>query len=284
MIICSALYYAGSLDRPESLVRDNRWYPGKAVECFPLWWSYLRKHYPDTHVVLFADTGSPISWQDIIKMIPESIDVTTREILAMSILGTPKVHIVPLSEHCGKYFWPMQRNLVEAMVLGYQLSDGMLWIDGDCFCNTCLTPFVQNLDMGSSSVEHHQMTCGSICWYISDQRLHSLDVCGVHLPTYLYSILNDGPTETRMHSLQEGGLYKHFWYGNAKTFDHIHMSHLSCYEHFMRYLVENPLDTSEYQDLVAHLASLDMTRLNGVQLRFHDALHTEHDGIITEYN
>lgn len=271
MILCSALYYTGSLAKGDLIVRDNRFYPGKYLETLPVWLQYVRRHYPDAHLVLFADTASPIPWKEVIGLIPESVDVTSRELIAYGIPSTPKVHVVPLSEHCGKYFWPMQRNLVEAIKLAYHVDADLFWLDADAFLNTDIRPLVRGYDAAAPQIAHHQMTMDSVCTYVSAQRLHALDALDISLPAFLTQMLNEGPTETRMHALQEGGLYKLFAYGKTLSFgSQVELTHLSCYSRFMAFLERNPLDTPEYQRLRYMLASLDMERLKGVDLTFLD--------------
>jgi hypothetical protein len=277
VIICSALYYTGSLANGDLIVRDNRWYPGKYVDTFPVWWSYVRKHYPQEQVILFCDTASPIPLQPMLETLGEPYEVFT---VRPDMIAPARVHVKWLSEHSGKYFWPMQRNLVEGLVTAYQMNEDLLWIDNDCFLNTNVKPLVQGSDVASSNVEHHQQTLGSVCFYISKRRLHALDDLGIDLPGYLYNMLNLGPTNTRMHALQEGGLYKTFGYGDLRQISHINMSHLSCYPRFMRFLRANPLDTPEYRDLVARLETFDFTRLAGVDISFLDMLHSEMEGCI----
>ena len=89
-------------------------------------------------------------------------------------------------------------------------------------------------------------------------------------------MLNEGPTDTRMHTLQEGGLYKLFCYGKTRELGRdIQLSHLSCYDRFMTFLKRNPLDTPEYRALVAQLEAVDWSRMLGVQRSFHDMLYPE---------
>ena len=278
-MIYSALYYPGSLAKGDLLVRDNRFYPGKYLETLPVWMAYIRRHYPEEHITLFADAASPIGLDEMGPLIGEPYDVAH----GASYLTPPwplsgSVHIKVLSQFSGQYFRPMQRNLVEALCTAYERNESCTWIDNDCFLNTDIRPLVDGYDWASSSIEHHQMTSGSICFHVSSERLHALDgVLPTPLPVYLRAMLNDGPTETRMHSLQEGGLYKLFCYGKTRDMGSlIDMSHLSCYDHFMAFLRSNPLDgCPAYAALVSALESFDMTRLPGVQLSFHDAHHTD---------
>ncbi len=278
MIICSALYYPGSLANPQSLVRDNRWYPAKAAECFPAWWSYLRRACPDAHVHLFADAKSPVPIRPLLDMLPEAWDQMVEEWVLTHWPGGAKegpaarVHVRWLDQYAGGYFRPMQRNLVEAMCLAYRANDDLLWWDNDCYCATDIRPFVRDVDFAAVSIEAHQMTAASVFTYISARRLHALDGL-TDLPTFLTTLLNEGPTETRMHLLQEGGLYKLFCYGATRDLGRdIQLSHLSCYDRFLTFLRRNPLDTPEYRSLVAALEAVDWTKMSGVERSFWDML------------
>lgn len=274
MIICSALYYPGSLDRPEGLVRDNRYYPGKAVESWPVWWQYVRRHYPDVRVVLFADGASVVPYTDL-DIGSHVVWHDTYERLAL--LTRTKTVVIPISAHSGGYFRPMQRNLVEAIILAYRLNEDLLWIDNDAFLATDIRPLVAGYDAAAPSIASHQMTMDSVCTYISAARLHALDSLGIDLPSFLTTMLNEGPTETRMHTLQEGGLYKLFAYGRTRELGRdIELTHLSCYDRFMAFLRRNPLDTPEYRALVAQLEAVDWSRMPGVERTFHDMDHGSH--------
>ncbi len=259
MIICSALYYPGSLSDPQSLVRDNRFYPGKAIDTLRVWWQYLRLNYPDVKVTLFVDKDSPVS------------------LAGQSFRGDKDlVTMIWTSAHSGQYFRPMQRNLVEAIILAYEANEDLFWLDNDAFLNTDIRSLVKDADCGASQIAHHQMTMDSVCTYISSARLHAMDKLGINLPSFLRTLLNEGPTETRMHLLQEGGLYKLFAYGRALAFGKdIQLSHLSCYDHFLAFLKRNPLDTVEYRELVTKLESFDWSTIPGVERSFLDMLYPE---------
>lgn len=276
MIICSALYYPGSLAKGDLIVRDNRFYPGKYSETFAVWWQYLRKHYPDVPVILFCDTASPIPLRPLLDTLPEPWYDAMSMISHNGSSRDGQVDVLWLSEHSGKYFWPMQRNLVEAIKLAYTLNEDLFWLDSDAFLNTDIRPLIADHDVAAPEIAHHQMTMDSVCTFISAKRLHALDDLGIDLPQLLTDCLANGPTETRMHLFQEGGLYKLFGYGKARSLGgSIELSHLSCYQHFMAFLERNPLDTPEYQKLRYMLASLDMERLKGVELSFHDMYWTK---------
>jgi len=259
-MIYSALYYPGSLARGDLIIRDNRYYAGKYSETFPVWWSYLRKHYPNESVTLFADTASPIP-------ITPLLDVVESESVNYGY-----VDIKWLSEHSGKYFWPMQRNLVEGLCHAYENNLDFFWLDNDAFLNTNVLDLIHaaRADVAAPQIAHHQMTMDSVCTYISKERLHAMDgIC--HLPTVLREILANGPTDLRMHTFQEGGLYKLFCYGRTLQLGgQIELSHLSCYDNFLSFLKRNPLDTPSWRDLVAQLEAVDWSKMPGVERRFHD--------------
>ncbi len=274
MIICSALYYSGSLARGDLIVRDNRFYSGKYSETFPVWWQYLRKHYPNEHVILFADTASPVPIQPLLdRWMNEPYDVGNPECSRSYSTDEdgPRVHVRWLSAHSGKYFWPMQRNLVEGIITAYRANDDLLWWDNDCYNATNIVPLLHGIDFAAPSIATHQQTADSVFTYMSAARLHALDPLGIDLPSFLTTMLNEGPIETRMHTLQEGGLYKLFAYGRTRQLGaDIELSHLSCYDHFMAFLRRNPLDTPEWRELVARLASFDFSQIPDVELSFLD--------------
>lgn len=282
MIIASALYYPGSLDNPQSLVRDNRWYPGKASNAFPVWWAYLRRACPDVRVHLFADAKSPVPIRPLLGVLSEAweeVGLDGQGLIHDPFTGfdetDPLVTVQWLDQYAGGYFRPMQRNLVEAICLAYRANEDLLWWDNDAFCATDIRPLVRDVDFAAASIEHHQMTAASVFTYVSARRLHALDEL-TDLPSFLTTLLNEGPTETRMHLLQEGGLYKLFCYGATRDLGRdIQLSHLSCYDRFLTFLRRNPLDTSEYRDLMARLEAVDWAKMPGVQRAFWDMLMPE---------
>lgn len=270
MIICSALYYPGSLKNGDLIVRDNRFYPGKYSETFPVWYQYVRKNYPNEHIVFFVDDHSPISIQPLLDELPEKYEeVSSRNIDFEN--SQVKIHVRRLSEHSGKYFWPMQRNLVEGILTAYSSKEDLFWLDNDAFLNTDIKPLLKRCDIAAPEIAHHQMTLDSVCTYISSRRLHSLDVFGVDLQLFMTNLLANGPQNTRMHVFQEGGLYKMFGYGNGVALGNsIELSHLSCYENFMKFLARNPMDTAEYKSLVDSLLGIDKSKLCGIETKFWD--------------
>lgn len=276
MILCTALYYTGSLERGDLIVRDNRFYPGKYVETFPIWWQYVRRHYPDVPVVLLCDSASPIPIQPLLdKHLGsepyETFDLPAQLYDLMSQPGAPKVFVKVMTEHCGKYFWPMQRNLVEAIILAYALNEDLFWLDSDAFLNTDIRPLVRDFDVAAPRIAHHQQTLDSVCTYISACRLRDMADFEINLPEFLRKLLANGPTNTRMHVFQEAGLYKLFCYGKTRILaPDIELTHLSNYPNFMSFLHRNPLPTEEFETLRYMLAKLDMSRLEGVDLNFHD--------------
>ena len=261
-MIYTAYYYSGSLEKDDLIVRDNRFYPGKYFETFPVWMQYVRKNYPNEHIIIFADTASPISIDDGLKYIAEDFEFFD----GWKINKDVKVHIKKVSEHANKYFWAMQRNLVLAMIHAYGWEDNLFWLDNDAFLNTDIYPIVGDADVFAPQTNHQQFTCDSVCTYISAKRLLERE----HLPLYLNNMLKNGPTETRMHSLQEGGLYKTFCYGKAVSSEKLNLSHLSCYQNFMLFLNKNPLITKEFEYLYKKLMRFDFSKIPNVELKFHD--------------
>ncbi len=291
MTIYSALYFPGSLAKDDLIIRDNRFYSGKYAETLPVWLSYVRRHYPKARLVLFADESSPVPIAPLLDAhlrepwIEEFSD-KTRQWEWHDADGSgdgPLVHIKWVNQFAGQYFRPMQRNLVEAMKDAYAENEDLLWIDADCFANTDVTPLLVDVDFAAASIEAHQMTAASVFTYISAHRLHAYDrFCP--LPDYLTKMVNDAPVDTRMHSLQEGGLYKLFCFGRTRDLGaHLDLAHLSCHSHFMRFLRENPLDSDDYADLVEDLDSLVKQatgggHLDGVDMEFHDMLFSTKGG------
>lgn len=277
-MIYSALYYPASLARGELIVRDNRYYPCKYSESFPLWWAYLRKHYPNESVTLFCDAASPIPLGPLLRETIkepwcETIDDGDVDIIHNNGSTLPRVFVEWVSEHSGKYFWAMQRNLVAGLIDAYHIDRDFFWLDNDAFLNSdILSPIrAVGADVAAPQITHYQQTMDSVCTFISSNRLHQLDDLGVDLPEYLTNMLNHGPTETRMHSLQEGGLYKTFCYGKTLALaDKINLSHLSCYDHFLEWLKANPLDIKEYHEFVEQLEKIDWAKMQGVERVFHD--------------
>ena len=274
-MIYSALFYPGSLAHGDLIVRDNRFYPCKYSETFPVWMQYIRKHYPDEHIVLLADVASPVPIQPLLNhYLNEPYDVGNPECSYGICIDddAPKVHIRWMNEHTGKYFWAMQRNIVESLIYAYHNDHDWFWVDADAFLNTDILSIVKRVgaDFAAPQIAHHQMTADSVCTFISAERLHALDhIC--NLPDYLRAVLADGPTDLRMHSLQEGGLYKTFCYGRVMTLgNQIELSHLACHDHFMGFLKRNPLDTYAYRALVEQLEKVDWSRMEGVERTFHD--------------
>ncbi len=183
-----------------------------------------------------------------------------------------------MDQFAGQYFRPMQRNLVEGIITAYHANEDLMWIDNDCFCATDVRPLLRGADFATPSIAAHQQTADSVFTYISSRRLHALDDLGIDLPAFLTTMLNEGPSEARMHTLQEGGLYKLFAYGDARQLGaRIELSHLSCYDHFLAFLKRNPLDTDAHRALVAQLEAVDWARMPGVERSFLDMDYGSHN-------
>lgn len=274
-MIYSALYYPASLERGDLFVRDNRFYPGKYSQSFPVWLQYLDKNYPGEQFTFFADTKSPICVKSLLK---RYLGDRWSE-----IEGEKQITIKWLDEHSGKYFWTMQRNLVEGLIHAFLTGNDFLWIDNDAFVNTDVRPLVCGYDAAAPTINHQQMTMDSVMTFVSHYRLKEInDSISGGLPNFLRRTLNDGPDKLRMHTFQEGGLYKLFGYGRTKELkDEISITHLSCYDNFIKWLALNPLDSEEYQNFMGHLEGVDWNKMPGVERKFLDMLYlsgaTKHD-------
>lgn len=270
-MIYTAYYYSGSLDKGDLIVRDNRFYPGKYFETFPVWLQYVRKHHPNDDIIMYADALSPIPIEEALKYIDESYSLQEYEEAGQELKYDVKLHIFKVSEHTGKYFWAMQRNLVYGLIDAFQRGEDFFWLDNDAFLNSDFLKISRNFDVVAPQINHQQFTCDSVCTFVSAKRLLEIK----NLPEYLLNMLNNGPTETRMHSLQEGGLYKMFCYGKVKSANKVNLSHLSCYKNFQIFLERNPLNTQEYKDLLYNINNFDFSKIPGVDLEFHDMYYEE---------
>lgn len=267
-MIYTAYYYSGSLDKGDLIIRDNRFYPGKYFETFPVWMQYVRKHHPNEKIMMLADTASPISIEEGVKYLEEPYQMIKEgDILDSSV----NLYIFKVSEHVNKYFWAMQRNLVYGIKNAYLSGNDFFWLDNDAFLNSEILSIAKNYDVLAPQINHHQFTCDSVCTYISNKRLKEIP----SLVPYLDNMLRNGPTETRMHSLQEGGLYKTFCYGKTLSHTNLNLSHLSCYDNFMKFLIKNPLPTLQYVNLRMKLGNLDFSKMKNVELKFHDMYYEE---------
>jgi hypothetical protein len=254
-MIYSAWYYPGSFQKNDLIVRDNRFYPGKYLETFPVWLEYIEKNFPNEHIILFNDVKSPCLLTDNLGYFKNY-----EFIQGYKIDKNYKIHIKNLDKFSNKYFWAMQRNLCEGLIFAYKNFDNFLWIDNDFFLNSDIYPFIKNNDVFAPLINHTQFTCDSVCTYFSSKRLHELDN-NFYLPDYLTNILENAAPDTRAHTFQEGGLYKLFCYGKMASSTNINASHLSNYNNFMKFLYLNPLDSQNYRDLVKSLETFDFNRI-----------------------
>lgn len=288
-MIYSALYYPYSFARGDRGVREGRFHPGKYAETLPVWMGYIRRCYPDEPITFFADVASPIHVRPLLEqylMEPwseEGEDIPWALYDADGSGNPPRVHVRWFSIHSEQFattcthFRPMQRNIVKSLCMAYERNESWFWLDNDAFLNTDIRPLVADCDAAAPQIAHHQMTMDSVCTYISAARLHTLDSLGIDLPSFLLNMLANGPTETRMSTLQEGGLYKLFAYGKTRSFGaDIQLAHLNCYHRFMAFIERNPLpDCPAYNELRWTLASLDVSRYTEGELSFLDMLYPE---------
>jgi hypothetical protein len=253
-MIYTAFYYPSSIKNGELYIRDNRFYPGKYIETFPLWYQYVRKNYPDEPIWMFYDEKSPY---------PFAYSSYFSRVTAQA-----------LTKYSGKYFWTMQRNLCMGLIHAYENNNDFFWLDNDAFLNTDLTPIFKKCDVFAPNINYQQFTIDSVCTFISNKRLHALDsLC--HLPTYLRNILDNAPENVRAHTFQEGGLCKLFGYGNVISSKNLNLSHLSNYTNFIKFLKKNPLDSVDYKQFLNDLENINMDKLKGVDLEFLDMYYEE---------
>lgn len=275
-MIYTAYYYINSILNGELLIRDGRFCPGKYFETWPIWLQYVRKHYPDEHIVVFADAASPISIEEGIKFINEPYEFFTDK-----INKSVKIHIKALSEYVNQYFWAMQRNIVTSLIHAYENNEDYFWIDNDAFLNSDIHKIRDGADVFAPNINHEQFTCDSICTFISKTQLHKMDIL-YNLPDVLKNILKNAPFNTRMHCLHESGFYKMFCHGKIKSSQNINIAHFSCYENFIEFLEKNPLPTHEYSDFLTSLKSLDISSIKNTvnqygsnMLNFEDMYYEE---------
>jgi len=255
-MIYSAFYYPGSLNQNDLIVRDNRFYPGKYAETFPVWYKYLKNNFPNEKILMFYDAKSPVKIDEYKKFFQEDNLFCIKE----------------LTELSGKYFHTIQRNLYEGLAHAYENNEDFFWIDNDTFLNTNVLNLVKNHDIFVANLNHEQFTIDSVCTFISKRRLHDLDYLNnFNLKNYLRLILKDAPPDVRAHTFHEGGLYKLFCYGNVTSSTNINISHLSNYNNFMKFLYRNPLDCEEYTNLIKALKNIvNNEQLKNVELEFED--------------
>jgi len=209
-MIFTAWYYTGSLAKGDLIIRDDRFYPGKYFETWPLWYAYIRKNYPNEHIVIFNDESSPIPLSAGLEDIKEPVEF----IDGYSYSEDVKIHIKSLNKYAGRYFQAMQRNLCEGLIFAYKNNLDFLWIDNDAFLNSNLDIYTEKADVFAPQILDHQFTCDSVCTFISKKRLHELDDL-IDLEEYLTLVLEKAPENVRIHTFQEGGLYKMFCYNKA---------------------------------------------------------------------
>lgn len=268
-MIYTAFYYPASIKKGDLFIRDNRFYPGKYIETFPLWYQYVMKNYPDEYIYMFYDVNSPYKLEDLGLIYGDD------QIVCDKKKGTDlQIYVHELKEHSSKYFWTMQRNICEGLIRAYETGNDFFWLDNDAFLNTDLSDKFNTYDVVAPNINHQQFTIDSVCTFFSNKQLHKLDrLC--HLPTYLRNILNNAPENVRAHTFQEGGLYKMFCYGNVYENKNLNLSHLSNYNNLLKFLKKNPLNSKEYTEFLNDLENVDKEKLKGVELDFLDMYYEE---------
>ena len=270
-MIYTSFYYKNKLEKEEYHVRENRFIPGSAFEVFPVWYQYIRKWFPDEHIIIFNNI-SPITIEEGLSSINEPYEIIDDKIINHAI----KIHVHKFKTEYF-YFHSVQRNHVAALNFAYYNNDNYLWIDTDCLLNSDIRKFYKEKDVWVPTLLHHQMTIDAHCTYISQKRLHEMDSI-YKLPDFLNYILNEAPDDNqsvRHHTLFEGGMYKLFCYGNYGSNLNINMTHACCYKEMMTFLLSNPLQTKEYEKLVYLYQHLNIEKLKGVQMDFTDGILTK---------
>ena len=270
-MIYSKYYYTTRLSEGQYRIRHNEFYPGKSFEVFPVWFQYVRKHFPEEHVILF-DNESPISIEEGMSLTKERYEILPNgcyEILDPSV----KTHIFKLDSQF-RYFNAVQHSLVESIKFAYKNRDNFFRLDTDCLLNTNVAPMFKDIDFFSTEIWDQTMVAGMVCMYISDRRLHCWDDV-FDLTKFFESIL--GRSENiRHHTLFEGGLYKFFAWGDVKECANVNMAHASCYPNLMKWLFKNQLDTPECSNLIRLLHKIDLTKLpQGTKIDFLDTCYEE---------
>lgn len=261
-MIFSDYFYKCSLAKNEVKITsnptdksDNRFYPARSFEVFAVWYQYIRKFYPDEHIIFF-DNFSEIPFE----LAAKSAGISNFEIISpdsYSFDPDIKIHVKKFNKQY-QYLHAVQRQRVESIKFAYLNNLDYFWIDTDCLINTNLIPFIKNNDIFAPSASFEQQTIDAHCIYISSKRLHEYDKI-YNIIELLQFILEKAPDENQgaRHSLLfEGGIFKFFCYGNINTNININISHSSCYDNFVKWLELNPLNTKEYFQLLKFLINI----------------------------
>lgn len=248
---------------------DNRFFPARSFEVFPVWYEYIRKFYPNEHIIFF-DNFSEIPFEEAAKLAGiDEFEIIPPE--SYTFNPNIKIHVKQFKDQYW-YFHAVQRQRVESIKFAYLNNLDYFWIDTDCLINTNLLPFIENQDIFAPSINDFQQTIDAHCIFISNKRLHAWDNT-FNLIELLEFVLNKAPDDNQgaRHSiLFEGGMYKLFCYGKANENININISHSSCYNNFIKWLKLNPLNSNNYNELLNSLINVNKDKLKNVLLEFTD--------------
>lgn len=284
-MILTSYFYKTRLSKEEySEVDFKRFRPAASFEAFPVWMDYIRKHFPNEQI-LFFDSASPISFEQgaMISNI-NAYGVNSYEVIPIDSYTydkSKKYYVKALPKVDSNYsFLAVQKQRVEALKFAYLNNLDFFWIDTDCFLNTDVTKYFNDNDVVSNLINHENQTVDGHFIFISKKRLHQWDKY-YNLIDYLEFVLNKCPDDrenamsVREHLLFEGGMYKLFCYGKMKAIDSLNMCHASCYNHFLKWLELNPLNTDNYNKLIYLLRNINREKLKDYLFEFEDTFEIE---------
>jgi hypothetical protein len=266
-MIYTNYFYTSKLNLGEYRIRDGHFYPSKQFECFKLWFEYIRKHYPDEHI-LIIDNDSPISIEEGMKDVGEAFEFVDKN--SFKINESFKVHIIK-HEQQYEYLDAVAQNIFAGIEWAYKINEDMLWIDTDFFINNKLDEAINGKDFWSSHIDHLHMVTDMTLMFISNNRLHIYDK-DFDLIEALRFILKEG-YHPRMFSLFEHGLYNLFCFINYSESKKINGAHCSCYDNFLKFLIKNPLESLRYKEVKDLLMNIDKSSFKDIKFNFKDAYY-----------
>jgi len=266
-MIYTNYFYTSKLKLKEYRIRDGHFYPSKQFECFKLWFEYIRKHYPNEHI-LIIDNNSPISIEEGMRDIGESFELVQK--YDFNINPNFKVHVIQ-HENQYQYLDAVAQNIVTAIEWSYKRNEDLFWIDTDCFLNSKLNNILTNVDFWSPKINHLDKTADMTSMFISKKQLHIYDK-EFNLIDALKFILNEG-YHPRMFSLFEAGLYNLFCFINYSDYNKINMAHCSCYDNFLKFLIKNPLHSERYKEVIDLLKNINKEDFKDIKFSFQDSYY-----------
>lgn len=273
MIILSDYFYKVRLEKEEykivsnpTNINDNRFYPARSFEVFPVWLDYINKNYPNDNIVFF-DNFSEIPFEEAMDV----CGITDYKIIQPNSYNfdiKTKIHIKRFNTQY-EYLHAVQRQRVEALKFAYINNIDYFWIDTDYLVNSDVKKYL-NCDVFSPFINHYQQTIDAQFIFISKHRLHEYDPY-FNIIDFYEDILNNAPDNkqsVRHMTMFEGGMYKMFCFGNIKTATNLNLSHSACYNNFLKWLKHNHLDTKNYKKLLELLENINKEKLKNKNVLF----------------